>query len=353
MELEFKPDFEKARQLWSAFWKGENTRPLVSIVLPKEGVKPVPHPPYLDGRDGNFKPIIDQLLAYAETHEFIGEAIPYFTLEWGPNTFSSYLGADLVFMSGTSWAVPFVEDWDDVKIRFRRDSYWWQLTVDMIHAIRSRCDGKLLINPPTLVANLDSLAAIRGNERLLIDLVECPYKIKRALDQVCRAHTEILETYAQLLDFDAYGSINVGGMYTKGRQSRPQCDMSCMISQRMFREFVVPCLKHEAADVDAMDYHLDGPGAIQHLGALCEIEELDTISWVPGSGEGQTQDWTSLHKKIDALGKGQTLWASHEDIKRLWKEYKSRKLFFYTTATSKSEAEDFLMELETIDKQGE
>jgi hypothetical protein len=193
MELEFKPDFEKARQFWSAFWKGENTRPLVSIVLPKEGVKPVPHPPYLEGRDGNFKPIIDQLLAYAETHEFLGEAIPYFTLEWGPNTFSSYLGADLVFMSGTSWAVPFVEDWDDVEIRFRRDSYWWQLTVDMIHAIRFRCDGKLLINPPTLVANLDSLAAIRGNERLLIDLVECPDKIKRALDQVCRAHMEINE----------------------------------------------------------------------------------------------------------------------------------------------------------------
>jgi hypothetical protein len=353
MELEFKHDFEEVRQRWSAFWEGENTRPMVNIVLQKEGVNPVPHPPYLEGRDGNFKPIIDQLLAYAETHEFLGDAIPFFTLEWGPDTFSSYLGADLVFMSGTNWAVPFVEDWDDEEIRFRRDSYWWQLTVDLIHAIRSRCDGKLLINPPTLVANLDSLAAIRGIERLLFDLVECPNKIKRALDQVCIAHTEILEAYAQLLDFDTYGSINVEGLYTPGRQSRPQCDMSCMISQKMFREFVVPCLEREAEDVDAMHYHLDGPGALQHLEALCEIEGLDTISWVPGSGEGQTQDWTMLHKKIDDLGKGQTLGGSHESIKRLWKEYKSRKLVFSTSASSKSEAEDFLAELETLDKQVE
>lgn len=351
MELEFKPDFEDVRQRWSAFWKDENTRPLVHIVLPKEGVEPVPHPPYLTGRDGNFKPVIDQLLAYADTHDFLGEAIPYFTLEWGPNTFSSYLGADLVFISGTSWAVPFVEDWDDEEIRFRRDSYWWQLTVDMIHVLRPRCDGKLLINPPTLVANLDCLAAIRGIDKLLIDLIKSPDKVKRALDQVCNAHTEVLEAYAQLLDFDIYGSINVEGLYTTGRQSRPQCDMSCMISRKMFREFVVPCLEREAADVDAMHYHLDGPGAIHHLEALCEIEGLDVISWVPGSGEAQTQDWTTLHKKIDDLGKGQTLGASHEDIKRLWREYKSRKLFFYTTAASKSEAEDFLAELETLAKQ--
>ena len=50
MELEFKPDFEEVRQRWSKFWKGESTRPLVHIVLPKEGVEPVPHPPYLTGR---------------------------------------------------------------------------------------------------------------------------------------------------------------------------------------------------------------------------------------------------------------------------------------------------------------
>jgi len=348
--LEHKPDFEEVRHRWTAFWKGESTRPLVRIVLPKEGAKPVPHPPYLAGRDGNFEPIIDQLLEYVDTHEFLGEAIPYFVLEWGPDTFSAYLGAELVFTSGTSWAIPFIEDWDDAEIRFRRDSYWWQLTVDMIHAIRKRCDGKLLINPPTLVANLDSLAAIRGIEKLLIDLIERPDRVKQALDQICAAHTEILEAYAQLLDFDTYGSINVEGLYTVGRQSRPQCDMSCMISSEMFREFVVPCLNYESADVDAMHYHLDGPGALHHLEALCEIEGLDVISWVPGSGEGQLQDWTALYKKIDDLEKGQTRGASHEDIKRLWREYKSRKLLFHTTAVSKSQAEDFLAELEILEK---
>ncbi|MDO8685906.1 MAG: hypothetical protein Q7J78_04455, partial [Clostridiales bacterium] len=193
MKLEFKPDFERAQQMWEAFWKGENNRPLINIVVPKQGVEPVKFPKYLAGRDGNFQPVIDQALAWADTHEFIGEALPIFILEWGPDTFSTFLGADMKFSPEhdpiTGWCVPFVKDWDDVEIRFQRDSYWWQMTVNFIREIRRQCDGKLLIYPPTLVANLDSLAAIRGTENLLMDLLICPDKVKKALDAVCRAHT--------------------------------------------------------------------------------------------------------------------------------------------------------------------
>ena len=33
MQLEFKPDFEEARQRWSAYWNGESDRPLVASVI--------------------------------------------------------------------------------------------------------------------------------------------------------------------------------------------------------------------------------------------------------------------------------------------------------------------------------
>lgn len=351
MKLEFKPDFEEARQRWTAFWKGENSRPIVKIVVPKEGVKPVDPPAYLAGSDGNFEPVIDQLLAWGETHEFIGEAIPFYMLEFGPDTFASYLGADLKFMPDhpdTSWSVPFVEDWDDVEIKFRRDSKWWKMTVDFIRAIRARCDGKLLIAPPSLNANIDVLAAIRGIENLLMDLIICPDKVKHALDGVCRAHTEVLQAYSEELDFEKYGSINLEGFYTTGRQSRPQSDASCMISPEMFREFVLPCLKSESNDVDAMVYHLDGPEAIKHLEALCEIPRLDLISWVPGISN-RDKDWSWLYKRIETLGKGYARYVeNHEEIKRIWRESAYRKLSFSTTASSKAEAEEFISELEKI-----
>lgn len=347
MELESRPDFEQVRERWGAFWRGENTRPMVNIVIPKEGVEPVPHPPYLVGHDGNFGALIDQLVGYVDSHQFLGDSVPYFVLEWGPDTFSAYLGADLEFQPSTSWCKPFVRDWDDVDIRFRRDSIWWQRTADLIHAVRARCDGKLLINPPTLVANYDALAAIRGIQGLLVDMIECPDKVKRAADAVCRAHDDALRAYAEELDWDTWGSVSVSGTYCPGRQSRPQCDMSCMISSDMFREFVLPCLHHEARLVDAMEYHLDGPGAVQHIEALAEIDRLDMICFVSGSGN-ETMDCTSIHRKIDDLGRGQSFGGTHEQIKRMWQEYKSKKLIFYTSASSRADAERFTDELDSL-----
>ena len=278
-------------------------------------MKPVEYPPYLSWWDGNFAPIIDQIEAWAETHDFLGDAIPFAYVEWGADTFSGFLGADLKFGGSTAWSVPFVEDWRKVRIEFRRDGVWWQKTLEFFHALRNRFDGRLLINPPTLVANLDCLAAIRGIERLLLDLTEHPETIKRILEDVCRVHDEVLDAYATELDFAKYGSINIGGMYSAGRQSRPQCDMSCMISPSMFREFVIPCLKRESRTVDAMDYHLDGPGAVKHIEALSGIERLHTISFVPGAGHEHC-DWSEVFRQIDVCGKGQTRTAGKNEVKQ-------------------------------------
>ncbi|PIZ31677.1 MAG: hypothetical protein COY42_32255, partial [Armatimonadetes bacterium CG_4_10_14_0_8_um_filter_66_14] len=109
MELEFKPDFEATRQQWTAFWRGDNGRPALAAVLPKPGVEPVAKPPYTAGREGNFGPVIDQLLRWGETQEFLGEAIPFFYLEFAADHFATFLGAGLRFHesgNGNGWAVP-------------------------------------------------------------------------------------------------------------------------------------------------------------------------------------------------------------------------------------------------------
>lgn len=350
MDLEFKPDFSEAQRQWRDFWKGENRYPLVCNTLPKERVEPVAGPPPLAGADGNFEPVIDQILAWAATHDFIGPAIPFYSLDFGPDHFSALLGADLKFdphSPGTSWCQPFVRDWDEVEIAFRRDSFWWKRTVDFARALRKRCAGKLLIAAPTLCANLDALAAIRGVTDLLTDLVMCPDKIHRALDAVCQAYAEIMEAFSAELGFDRLGSINRHGLYCEGKIDVLQCDVSCMISPDMFQEFAVPALERQCAILDAVEYHLDGPGAIKHLEAISQIKGIDIIQWVPGAGHSLEEDWTDLYKKIDALGKGQIRDESSERIRQLWQEYKSRKLVFgNTTVTSKKEAERFLKELE-------
>lgn len=348
MELEFKKDFEAAVEQWARFWKGENTRPTVSAILPKPGVAPVDKPGYASGAKEDFEPVIDQLLLWAETHEFLADAIPFYYLEFAADHFAALLGADLKFSETEpgGWAVPFVGDLDHVEIHFDRDVYWWRRTVEFAEALRARCDGRLLIASNTLVSNLDALGVICGSENVLIAMLENPDAVHSALTQIDQAHEDILEALAELLDYPRFGSINRHGMYCAGRVNVPQCDFSCMISPDMFREFVVPYLRREMGRLDAVEYHLDGPDAIKHLEALCEIEELDLIQWVPGAGQGEQRDWSDLFDRIDALGKGQIHGGRPSVVKELWQKYRSRKLFFSLQAQSRAEIDDCLAELE-------
>jgi hypothetical protein len=353
MQLEFKPNLDQTLETWKGFWKGTNQRPMILATLPRPGCKPVEAPPYLTAFDCDFHDLAHRLLAWAETHEFLGDTIPNYYLEFGPETFATYLGCDLQLAEdrSTSWSIPFVEDWDKVEVRFHPESYWWQRTVEAVDILRSHLDGKMMVAAPALLGNLDALSSLRGPQNLLIDLVDRPQQIQRALAQVRLAHTEILGELARLLDMDRDGSMNVEGLYYPGRHSRPQCDFSAMISPAMFREFVIPCLESEAQDTGTITYHLDGPRAVCHVPALCAIEKLDIIIFAIGAGT-EDWDWTFLYDQIDRLGKGQILYQNMTpaNIKAAWQKYQSRKLAFPAVVTTRGEVEDVVGELATLKK---
>jgi hypothetical protein len=345
MEIEFVPHFAEAEKQWQAFWDGNNTRPVICAAFPKAGVKPVAPPPYTSGFDGNFEPVITQALKWAASLDFVGEAIPFFNLEFGVDHFSALLGGNLSFdpdRPNISWSIPVVDDWDDFEIKFCQDSFWWERTAEFAEALRTRLDGRMLIAAPTFVANLDCLAALRGTENLLMDLVISPEKVVHALDRVCLAYHNIMEAFDELLNFSELGSINRHGLYSKGRINVVQCDISCMISPEMFREFVIPCLKRECACLDAIEYHLDGEGAIKHLEAICELPRIEVMQWVPGVGDPAKKDWTELYKWFDRYGKGQLRGAEPDEIRKLWNEYDSKKLCFGGKFASRREAEKFI-----------
>lgn len=72
--------------------------------------------------------------------------------------------------------------------------------------------------------------------------------------------------------------------------------------------------------IDYTLYHLDGVGAMHHLPALLEIEELDAIQWTPGVGEpqGGSPKWYDLYKKILAGGKSiMACWVTLDELKPL------------------------------------
>jgi len=331
MELEFKPDFEQVRQRWQQFWRGESDRPLLSAIRPKPGVEPVKKPWCYRLATGEVDAAVEQTIQWAATHEFLDGAIPGFQVTFAPDHFAAMLGADLREGStGTNWIQPFVEDWDDAEIRFQPECEWWQRTAEVIERFRTRCDGKLIVFATHLQGGLDCLVALRGAEGILADLLDVPEKVLDALKRVDRAIDDVRAALSAALDVPTYGSLNRFGMYSRGVIDVPQCDASCMISEDMFRQFALPSLAHEVNGLDASVYHLDGVDAIRHLEALCSLENLDVIQWVPGAGN-EGRDWSDLRRRIDELGKGQiyhdgTITAP--EVRAVWESFSARKLYF-------------------------
>ncbi len=348
MELESRPDFDAVRREWDDFWAGRRAGPMVNVVVERKGVAPVPKPPYMAGAEGDCGRWVDQVLGWARSHEFLGGAVPFYQIEFAADHFALLLGAERETSDespDTAWAMPFVEDWDRAEIRFRRDGRWWRRTVEYAERLRARTDGVVLIEPPTLVANLDALSAIRGPERFMMDLAVAPEKIHAALEAVDRAYGEILDALDDLLDFKRFGSVGRHGLYATGRTNVMQCDCSCMIGPAMFAEFAAPALRREMRRYDAVEYHLDGPGALKHLEALCAIPELDCIQWVPGAGEAEHQDWTDLFLRIDELGKGNYLPGDPDELLRLPKSLRGPKTIFKTETATRDEALRLIDEL--------
>jgi len=351
LKLEFKPDFAATAGRWDAYWKGENKRPIIKIMAPKNNGDPIEKPRWHRHVFEGIEAVMNQVLTWGAAYDFVGEYMPFYWFSYGPDTFAGYLGAELRFQPGfdnTSWSIPFVKDWDDTGIKFHREGEWWQKTLETMSVMKKTLDGKMLITPPDLSANLDALAAIRGIENLLLDMVEQPDKIKRALSAVCDVYDEISGEFAKMLEYEKYGSAVLEGTYASGRQDRVQCDMSCMISPDMFKEFAVPALEREVASGVAGIYHLDGPGAVKHIDALCGIDKMRAILFVSGAG-GENTDWTWLREKIDGQGRGHW-WTinDHEELKRLCRETDMRRAIVTTDAASKTEAECLIADIDKI-----
>jgi hypothetical protein len=350
-ELELK-DFQDAAANWGRFWSGDLHRPVLRITAPKNDGNPVSMPNAYLYKDRKAEELLDAFEEYLDNTLFIAEAIPCYHISFAPDHFSAYLGADIKSNENsreTTWVVPIIKDWDDAEIKFKPDSAWWEKTAEFLSAFRKRFEGRAVLVPPNIQGGLDCLSAIRGVNELLMDIIDVPDKVERALDQVSVAVSETQNAYREFLDPNA-GYMNRHMMYSAQAISVPQCDFSCMISPEMFNKFQMPVLKKELEGSGPVDYHLDGPGAIQHLESICSLDTIRVIQWQPGAGEAAEKDWWDLYKKINDLGKGIYLFGlKNLDLaKKAWLELDNRHIYFDVICENSKQAYDIYEEFEKL-----
>ena len=347
MDLALKPDLAQAQQNWAAFWRGQLRRPILQIVVPRPDHQRARNPyPFRPDRDPLAQ--AEQALAFARDYEYFGEAIPNVMMEFAPEQFAAFLGAPLHFdpeQPGTGWVLPFVRDWKESPIQLQRQSDTWRKTIDFIRVFRRVCDPYLLVDAPVLSAGLDALAAIRGPEKLLVDLLDTPACVAAALAQVRRAYHEVVEELARELSWDQRGSCNWLGMYHPRRINTLQCDFSCMISADLFRAFQVPCLVDEARHYDAAAYHLDGPQAVHHLPEICRLDAIQVVQYVPVPSESPAHI-ESVYEQTLQLGKGIIRPATCQQALDIWRRWPDRQLIFSMWLPNRDEAQRVIARFE-------
>ena len=167
-----------------AFWNGRlKDGPLMWVTVPQ--ATPGAPPPEPDEKEKMWTDV-DYYIAAAEdrlahTH-YAGDALPVCHPWLGPDQFAAWLGADMTIKPKefTSWIKPFVDDWSKfAEFKIDHNNKWWKLYLELLRRCAEAGKDKWITAYPDLHTGIDGLSAIRGPEKLMIDMIEEPKTIHR------------------------------------------------------------------------------------------------------------------------------------------------------------------------------
>ncbi len=323
MAIEHVANWEKRLARQDAFWQREILeRPVVWISVPKK-TPVVPWPKertsaslrdwWMDGER-----LAELAVARSLHTEWLGDSLPTAWPNLGPEVFSAFFGQEMEYGEGTSWSIPILHDWKDVgKVRFDPDNAYYKNLKQMTATLLEAGRGTYYTGLSDFHPGGDCIAAWRDPQNFAIDMIEHAEEVKRLLEYVDEVYTRVYDDFHGWLRREGQAITCWPGFVSTKKWYVPSNDFSCMISKAMFDEMFLPGIAKECRSYEASIYHLDGPGALQHLDSLLAIPELNAIQWLYGAGRGRASDWLHVYKKIQAAGKGMQIWAQPDEVETL------------------------------------
>ena len=319
----WKPNLEETKKRYVDWWNHKG------IVLNmwehfQEGVAPhadVPAPkPYRDLNQRWFDPEwrAEYLDWYVAHSSLMADMLPVANTQLGPGSLAAILGG--VFEGGedTIWIHPNPDYSDDIK--FDRNHPNYLLHKNLLKACKKKAQGHYYVGMPDLMEGLDVLAAIKGTDKVLLDTVMQPDVLEHQMQQINDIYFQVFDELYDIIREGDEMAFCYFSSWAPGKMSKLQSDISTMISVDDYRCFVQPFIREQCQKIDYTLYHLDGVGAMHHLDALLEIEELNAIQWTPGVGEpqGGSPKWYDLYNRILAGGKSiMACWVTLDELKPL------------------------------------
>jgi corrinoid protein of di/trimethylamine methyltransferase len=321
--ITWKSNLEETKQRYINWWNHKG------IILNmwehfQEGVKPhadVPMPPApKDLNQKWFDPLwrAEYLDWYVAHSSLMADMLPVANTQLGPGSLAAILGG--VFEGGedTIWIHPDPNYTDEIRFDPNHPNYL--LHKELLKACKAKAQGHYYVGMPDLMEGLDVLAAIKGTDKVLLDTVMQPEVLEQQMQQINDIYFQVFDELYDIIREGDEMAFCYFSSWAPGKMSKLQSDISTMISEDDYRRFVQPFIREQCQKIDYTLYHLDGVGAMHHLPALLEIEELNAIQWTPGVGEpqGGSPKWYDLYRKILDGGKSiMACWVTLDELRPL------------------------------------
>lgn len=316
-------DLERMEQVIDAhtqWWQGKLDRPLVSIAISDayavncKASAPLLSQSSCADLSWSAEQVIDAIDEHLSRYEFLGDAFPFVNFDaFGPGVLAAFCGAKLDNSSGGVWFFPEEEkEIADIHVKYDPKNVWVRRIKDIYRAGLQKWNGAVVMGLPDLGGVLDVAATLRGSENLLMDLYDEPEEVKRLSREIQEAWYEAYEDLSSVLRPQrAYTSWS--GLISREPSYIIQCDFCYMISNPMFREFVLDTLRQDTERLTHTIYHLDGVGELNHLDDVLSLEKLNAVQWVYGDGKPSAIHWLDVYRRIQQADKQMMIVGSPQD----------------------------------------
>ncbi len=351
MILESKPNWEEAKQQWSAWWNCEADRePMFIVVAPNPDPKNQEALPQVDAYNAwtNAEYLVKSAAYRSNVLSYMEQGFPWASASLGPGSLNTILGTEPHFDANTVWYDPCWTSIDQANIELDPNNIWYKWSLETTKTLVDAGKGKWLVGIPDLMENIDVISAMRGNMELLLDLVDEPEHIHRLQRQLLQVWKQVYDAIYDLVKDEQGGSsFYAFDIWAPGRILKAQCDFSAMIGKPMFDEFVMPYLVEQLEMVDYSMYHLDGPDAIKHLDSVLSLERLRCLQWVAGAGQPELPDpvWDNIYRKTLDAGKALHINLPSSETVNFAKRWGTKDLLMITFCHSHEEATRLIGEL--------
>jgi hypothetical protein len=276
---------------------------------------------------------------------FGGDAFPIFGALSAAGDLAPYLGCPLRLSPETVWCDPCINEPPEAHppIQLDRGNWAFGQHLEMVELAVRESHGRWLVMMPDLAENLDILAAMRGPQALMTDLIDRPAWVERRVAEINAAYFEAFTAFGDLTRDAHGGNAFCFQVWGPGKTAKVQCDACAMFGPAMFRRFVAPALTEQCAWLDYSLYHLDGEDCLANLDELLAIEPLDAIEWTPrrlsvGDSGGHPRHW-DLYRRILAAGKSvQAIAVRFDEVIPLLDACGGQGLYISTSAPTEAQA---------------